>query len=142
MHHGENKFWRYLIILEFLFQENHQELADRTGYHIVERRKERDYFPVVVASPSDGKVKDKEVSNELEDIEMDYERLYYGGKTELKRPPKKPFYFKTDGFRNKFARVHKVRNQHHLNILKLSGLVPRYFDQSHPQKKQDVAEEA
>ena len=33
-----------------------QALADEKGLHLVEMRKENDYYPRVVASPSDGKV--------------------------------------------------------------------------------------
>ncbi|ELU12582.1 hypothetical protein CAPTEDRAFT_156921 [Capitella teleta] len=108
-------------------QENHQDLANRTGYHIVERRKERDYFPTVVASPVDREVKQERMTNEEEDIELDYERLYHGGRSEYKHPPRKQFYEKTVGWRRRYAREHKARNQRHLTLLKLSGLVPKHF---------------
>ncbi|XP_069114990.1 LOW QUALITY PROTEIN: small ribosomal subunit protein uS5m-like [Argopecten irradians] len=50
-----------------LQQETHQELADRMKMHLVEFRREKNYFPEVVASPQDGAIqdapKDKEILN-------------------------------------------------------------------------------
>ena len=39
-------------------QETHQDLADKTGLHVLEYRRENAYFPQIVASPSDGKVRE------------------------------------------------------------------------------------
>ncbi|XP_033733965.1 28S ribosomal protein S5, mitochondrial-like [Pecten maximus] len=41
-----------------LQQETHQELADRMKMHVVEFRREKHYFPQVVASPQDGAIKE------------------------------------------------------------------------------------
>lgn len=60
------------FFLGLLRQRTHQALADEKRLHLVEMRKENDYFPRVVASPSDGKVRTKEEidHNEILDFEM------------------------------------------------------------------------
>merc|ERR1719228_1779443 len=60
------------FLLGLLRQKTHQALADEKRLHLVEMRKENDYFPRVVASPSDGIVRTKEEigHNEILDFEM------------------------------------------------------------------------
>ena len=104
------------------FQETHQQLADRVGLHVVELRREREYFPVLKASPSSGKVKEEQYSNEMEDIEMDYTRLYSGGRTEYRKPPKKPKFWKNPGYIRKLGELHKRRGQMHAQVLRKADL--------------------
>jgi len=60
------------FVLGLLRQRTHQALADEKQLHLVEMRKESDYYPRVVASPSDGKVRTQEEidHNEILDFEM------------------------------------------------------------------------
>jgi len=60
------------FMLGLLRQRTHQVLADEKGLHLVEMRHENDYYPRVVASPSNGKVRTKaEIDhNEILDFEM------------------------------------------------------------------------
>merc|ERR1711872_973452 len=60
------------FVLGLLRQRTHQALADEKQLHLVEMRKENDYYPRVVASPSDGKVRTQEEidHNEILDFEM------------------------------------------------------------------------
>lgn len=103
-------------------QETHGELADRMGYHVVEFRKERDNLPVVVASPTSGVVREAELKDEEEDLEVEFDRLYFGGRCELQRPPKKWFYSKFKSYKKKKAEMHAVRNQPDAQILRRAGL--------------------
>ena len=49
-------------------QETHQMLADRTKLHVVEYKRSNGYFPVIVASPSDGDVReDSDYAKEIYD---------------------------------------------------------------------------
>ncbi|XP_066280312.1 small ribosomal subunit protein uS5m-like [Branchiostoma lanceolatum] len=53
-------------------QETHQQLADRKGLHVVEFRQECAMRPIVVASPSDGKVREEpELEDDIPDIKLD-----------------------------------------------------------------------
>jgi len=95
------------------------------GYHVVEFRKERGNLPVVVASPSDGQVSETELKDEEEDLFVDFKRLYFGGRCEVSRPKKLPFfaYGKTaEAWRIKQAEIHAVRNQPHAQIMRRAGL--------------------
>ena len=105
-----------------LLQETHQELADRTKMHVVELSKEREEVPYVVASPGDGQVATKELRDEDEDLEMDFQRLYYGGRVEYKRPPKAWPYEKSRSYRYYKARLHKRRNQAACLVRRRAGL--------------------
>jgi len=60
------------FILGLLRQRTHQALADEKQLYLVEMRKENDYFPKVVATPSNGIVRTKEEigHNEILDFEM------------------------------------------------------------------------
>jgi len=60
------------FFLGLLRQKTHQVLADEKKLHLVEMRAENDFFPRVVASPSDGVVRTKEEigHNEILDYEM------------------------------------------------------------------------
>lgn len=84
------------FMLGLLRQRTHQALADEMGLHLVEMRKENDYYPRVVASPSDGKVRTKKqiAHNEILDFEMisfegnlPHWRPGQGGLGEKKRNP-------------------------------------------------------
>nr|AWD75463.1 28S ribosomal protein S5 [Callistoctopus minor] len=87
-----------------LKQETHQELADRMNMHIVEFRNEREYFPNVIASPSDKKILEIPPAN----VDLDFDQLYYGGKRQLqkkKSPNNNPL------LRRKLWFKYKHRNQ-------------------------------
>ena len=60
------------FMLGLLRQKTHQVLADEKQLHLVEMRAENDFFPTVVASPSDGVVRSKDdiAHNEILDYEM------------------------------------------------------------------------
>ena len=90
--------------------------------HVVELSKEREEVPIVVASPTSGIVAKKELRDEDDDLEMDFSRLYYNGKVELKRPPRQPFYHKERSYGYYKARIHKKRNQAKCLIRRKAGL--------------------
>jgi len=60
------------FLLGLLRQRTHQTLADEKQLHLVELRPENDFYPRVLASPKDGKVRTKEEipHNEILDFEM------------------------------------------------------------------------
>jgi hypothetical protein len=112
-------------------QETPEELAQRTGLHVVELRKERDYLPVLKASPptpssdslTSAPARSQEpLSNEMEDIELCYSRLYNGGRMEYQRPPKKPYFWRNPGYKQKLVIDHKMRGQKHAQIVRMANL--------------------
>ena len=104
------------------FQETHEDLAERLGLHVVEMRKERGYFPVVVASPSQGFTKGKKTIDEKIELEIEFDRLYYGGKVEYIREKTERF-APLKSWRRKKVEVQKRRNQYDLHIQRLAGLI-------------------
>lgn len=75
--------------------------------HVVEFRKDKNYYPEVIASPEGGAIT---VSN-IEKEYLDFDNLYFGGKTQYftKRPPF--FYAKTKSWQKKYYSMNKKRNQ-------------------------------
>lgn len=72
------------FLLGLLRQKTHQTLADEKQLHLVEMRPETDYFPKIIASPSDGKVRTKEEigHNEI----LDFEMISYEGRLPVSKP--------------------------------------------------------
>ncbi|CAH1791852.1 unnamed protein product [Owenia fusiformis] len=100
-------------------QETHQELADRLKLHVIERRSERDYFPEVVASPSDGAAKETVDPDE----DLDFRRLYFPDqKVPHVVPPKPVYYYNTRQYKQYIKRIHRYRNQPHCDILRRAGM--------------------
>jgi len=75
------------FMLGLLRQKTHQVLADEKRLHLVEMRAENDYFPKVVASPSDGVVRTAaEIGhNEI----LDFEMISFEGNLPQWRPAQK-----------------------------------------------------
>ena len=75
------------FFLGLLRQKTHQVLADEKKLHLVEMRAENDFFPQVVASPSDGHVRTKQEigHNEI----LDYEMICFEGNLPSWRESKK-----------------------------------------------------
>lgn len=65
------------FFLGLLRQKTHQTLADDKGLHLLELRGENDFFPKVVASPSNGQVRTK--SDILPNETLDFETICYDG---------------------------------------------------------------
>ncbi|OWF50369.1 28S ribosomal protein S5, mitochondrial-like [Mizuhopecten yessoensis] len=88
-------------------QETHQELADRMKMHVVEFRREKHNYPLVVASPQGGAINDPPRDKEY----YDFENFYFKGKTQFfpKRPA--PFYQNTPSWYKKSHELYKRRNQ-------------------------------
>jgi len=77
------------FILGLLRQKTHQDLADEKKLHLIEMRPEEDYYPRLVASPSDGKVRTQE---EIEHNEvLDFQMTSYEGHLPMERKSRNPF---------------------------------------------------
>ena len=91
------------FMLGLLRQKTHQALADEKKLHLVEMRAENDYFPRVVASPSDGEVRTKDDigHNEI----LDFEMICFEGNLPAWRPPRgNPWERPGDGGWDKYVR--------------------------------------
>jgi len=77
------------FILGLLRQKTHQELADEKKLHLIEMRPEEDFYPRLVASPSDGKAR---TQAEIEHNEvLDFQMISYEGHLPVPRTKRNPF---------------------------------------------------
>ena len=99
-------------MLGLLRQKTHQVLADEKKLHLVEMRAENDYFPRVVASPTDGivRTKDEIGHNEI----LDYEMICFEGNLPLWRERVDDTWVGTPGW-DKYLRKGWAR-QHHASV--------------------------
>jgi len=100
------------FMLGLLRQKTHQVLADEKKLHLVEMRAENDYFPRVVASPTDGivRTKDEIGHNEI----LDYEMICFEGNLPLWRERVDDTWVGTPGW-DKYLRKGWAR-QHHASV--------------------------
>lgn len=74
------------FVLGLLRQKSHQTLCEEKRLHLVEMRPENDFFPRLLASPKDGKVRTQaEIGhNEI----LDFEMISFEGHLPTPRPPR------------------------------------------------------
>ena len=72
--------------------------------HIVKLSPEFDNMPEVVASPADGVVRREPMKNDWEDIENTFERYYYGGRVQYRKPRPRPKYYRMKYYKESMER--------------------------------------
>ncbi|KAI1719524.1 30S ribosomal protein S5 [Ditylenchus destructor] len=115
----------YAFTTGIINQENHQELAERRGLHVVEMKASRQWFPKVIASPKFAPMKTMDEITPLDQMKMD--EFYGEGRMPLDVPKRKPWY--SGNARNLYAswRKHPYRNME--NVMKrimADDIVPRW----------------
>uniref|UniRef100_A0A0N5CHX6 Small ribosomal subunit protein uS5m n=1 Tax=Strongyloides papillosus TaxID=174720 RepID=A0A0N5CHX6_STREA len=115
----------HAFVTGLLNQETHQQLAERKGLHVVEFKPTRQYFPEIVASPIETRIKsEKEI---LPSDRLELEDFYGEGRYPLYKPITKPFYTTTPGHLAAQRRKHPFRNQRDTKIrLMADGVVDRW----------------
>lgn len=73
---------RFNMLRAFIFgltkQKTYQEIADEKGLNLVEIKEENDFFPRIIARPSNGQVRTR---NEIDPLEiMDFRQHMFGGR--------------------------------------------------------------
>ncbi|CEF69078.1 28S ribosomal protein S5, mitochondrial [Strongyloides ratti] len=128
----------HAFITGLLNQETHQQLAERKGLHVVEFKPTRQFYPEIVASPLESKLKTEDEIQPSDRLEL--EDFYGEGRYPLKKPKKKPFYINTPGHIAAEWRKHPFRNQENAMIRLLAdGVVTRWTrdQRKETSKKQD-----
>ncbi|GFY76066.1 28S ribosomal protein S5, mitochondrial [Trichonephila inaurata madagascariensis] len=93
-------------------QKSLEEIANEKGLHLVEMKKSRDYFPVVVASPE--KCRTEEEIGPTE--QLDYRLHLLNGRVEAPRKKYEPFYFKFPSYIKEMKDRERQRNQRGVRI--------------------------
>uniref|UniRef100_A0A0N4ZLV2 Small ribosomal subunit protein uS5m n=1 Tax=Parastrongyloides trichosuri TaxID=131310 RepID=A0A0N4ZLV2_PARTI len=115
----------HAFITGLLNQETHQQLAERKGLNVVEFKPTRQFFPEIVASPIEAKVKTEDEILPADRLKL--EDFYGEGRYPLKKQKSKPFYVNTPGHLEAQWRKHPFRNQDNAMIRLLAdGVVKRW----------------
>ncbi|KAF8763992.1 putative 28S ribosomal protein S5 like protein [Argiope bruennichi] len=93
-----------------------EQLANEKGLHVVEMRKNRDYYPVVVASPERCRTEEEIGPTEL----LDFNVHLFNGKVEAPREKYKPFYVNFPSYIKEMKDRESLRNQKAVRIHLLS----------------------
>lgn len=95
-------------------QKSFQELADEKRLHVVELKPETDYYPHVMASPSDGKV--RTIAEIAPDEVTDFRMYINDGQIVEVLPRKYPEYVRTEGYLKYLQGYHYVRNRQDVRV--------------------------
>ena len=129
----------------FTFQKTHHELAEEKKLHLVEFRKENNFFPTIVASPSNIRTENQISSTEV----MDFTQHVMGGKVVLKKKKNPPFYTRERGWVRHLMKAEKLRNKEAVRIKlrahygELKSFLSDKYPEARPQywhKKREEAE--
>lgn len=120
-------------------QKSPQQLADEKGLHLVEMRKDRDYFPVVIASPKRCRTEEEIGPTE----QLDYLLHLHDGKVEAVRKPFQPFYINFPSYIKEMKDREPQRNQRGVRIRALAkyGALKSFLNiRSEEKEKQQLKE--
>ncbi|XP_060518520.1 small ribosomal subunit protein uS5m [Cylas formicarius] len=121
------------FFLGLIRQKAPQEIAEEKKLHLVEICPENNYFPTVIASPTECRK-----SSEVDNTEiLDYEQYCFNGKVVLKKKKPPPFYTKLPGYQKHLNSKERVRN---LDSLKKSliaeyGEIRTFLTEKYPECK-------
>lgn len=131
------------FILGLHNQRTHQQLADEKKLHLVEFRRETDYYPRVVASPTNGVRTLAEVST---DEELDLNLVVSGGRLAKEQGKRVPWYIRqnTRGWQVHLAKVDPYRNAYNtrLHLIAKYGKLCSFLNpEGHIRRKKEEQEE-
>lgn len=120
-------------------QKTHQQIANEKGLHVVEFRKENDYFPRVIASPERCRT-EEEI---LPDEELDYDLYMSEGRLQVQRPKKLPFYTRLPSWERYLKKTERFRNhdQVRINLIAKYGKLQTFLSEQEEEKKKTEIKE-
>lgn len=113
-------WWNYdhlyrAFLTGLIQQKSFQQLADEKKLHVVELKAENDYFPTVVASPSDGQVRTKDEISPDEILE--FKQFIQDGKIIELRPKRYPIYLRNQVYvKHIHATYYRERNRQNIRV--------------------------
>ncbi|XP_069672769.1 small ribosomal subunit protein uS5m [Periplaneta americana] len=117
------------FLIGLLQQKTHQMLAEEKKLHVVEFRKENDYFPTVVASPSVCRTKKDISPKEV----LDYTQYALGDRVVLKKKKQPRFYTKLPSWENYLQKSQYTRNKNKvkINLLSEYGVLQSFYGEKY-----------
>ncbi|CAD0203992.1 unnamed protein product [Chrysodeixis includens] len=125
------------FFIGLLQQRTHQQLAEEKKLHLVEFRSENEYFPKVVASPSEVRTKDELLKNET----LDFTQYVMNNKVILKKKKFPRFYETMPHYKIYLKKYEKYRNHEKIRRdLKVEyGEVKSFLTDKYPEKAEQEA---
>lgn len=97
----------YFCFYIWYLQKTHEEIAEEKRLHLVEMRKENEYFPNVVASPTKCRTQEEIDKDEI----LDFTQYSLNGKVILKKKKFPPFFTQHKSWENYLKKQENLRNQ-------------------------------
>lgn len=121
----------------FFDQRTHQQLAEEKKLHLVEYRSENEYFPKVVASPSEIRTKEELLKNET----LDFTQYVMNNKVILKKKKFPRFYETMPHYKIYLKKYEKYRNHEKIrrNLKVEYGEVKSFLTDKYPEKAEQEA---
>lgn len=119
------------FFLGLMQQKTYQQLADEKGLHLVQSSEDRDYYPVLLASPKECR-KDSDISPQEN---LDFNAHVMNGRIILKKKKPKPFYSEFPSYKLYLQRHEKKRSHDKTKfdlIVKYGELISHLTDK-HPE---------
>lgn len=115
----------------FFLQKTHKELAEEKQLHLVEFRKENDYYPQVIASPSKVRTKEEIPADEV----LDFTQYVMDGKIVLRRKKLPEFYTKLPSWDVALRKLEKNRNKEDVRLRMYMdyGLLRSFMTDEYPE---------
>ncbi|KAJ8714125.1 hypothetical protein PYW08_007745 [Mythimna loreyi] len=125
------------FFIGLLQQRTHQQLAEEKKLHLVEYKAENEYFPKVVASPSEVRTKDQIQKNET----LDFTQYVMNDKVILKKKKFPRFYETMPHYKIYLKKYEKFRNHEkiRLNLKVEYGEVKSFLNDKYPEKAESEA---
>lgn len=122
----------------FSAQRTHQQLAEEKKLHLVEYRSENEYFPKVVASPSEVRTKEELLQNET----LDFTQYVMNNKVILKKKKYPRFYETMPHYKIYLKKYEKYRNHEKIrrNLKVEYGEVKSFLTDKYPEKAEQEAQ--
>lgn len=119
------------FFIGLLQQKTHQMLAEEKKLHVVEFRKENDYFPTVMASPPTCRTQEEIKPNEV----MDYTQYALEDRVVLKKKKEPPFFTKLPSWENYLKKSQYTRNRAKVKVTLLAeyGKVRSFYAEKYPE---------
>ncbi|XP_015597786.1 28S ribosomal protein S5, mitochondrial [Cephus cinctus] len=121
------------FFIGLLQQKSHQELAEKKKLHLVEFRKENDYFPTLIASPSKVRTENYVSTTEI----RDFKQYVLGGKIMLEKRKLPPFFVKQKSWMIRQRKQEYLRNQDKVRLRMLAehGELRSFLTDKYPEAK-------
>ncbi|XP_063232101.1 small ribosomal subunit protein uS5m [Bacillus rossius redtenbacheri] len=122
------------FFLGLIRQKTHEELAEEKRLHLVEFRRENDFFPTVVASPTVCRTEKEIPADEV----LDFTQYVMGDRVVLQRKKFPPFFTKLPSWEYKVKKMEQLRNLDKVkrHLIAEYGEIRSFHADKHPECRQ------